>query len=269
MIRLLSDIHLEFGPLNLPVMEDEDQQILVLAGDVGIASKGSTFLPHLEEWSERFQDIIYVLGNHEHYHGSILRSIEKIKREISHNGGMHNVHVVNNEIVRIHNISFVCSTMWASYNNGNPHTMYDAGLWMNDHKAIRTGTRADPYQKRFRPEDAFEEFIDAINFIFPAIKEEKVKGQNVCVVTHHGPSLQSVHHPRYKEGQFAALNGAYCSDLEDDIIDAGPDVWVHGHVHDSFDYRVEGTRVVCNPRGYFSVEENPNFDPRLVIELND
>ena len=26
-------------------------------------------------------------------------------------------------------------------------------------------------------------------------------------------------------------------------------LWIHGHTHDSFDYVVNGTRVVCNPRG--------------------
>lgn len=37
----------------------------------------------------------------------------------------------------------------------------------------------------------------------------------------------------------------------------------------SFDYVVNGTRVVCNPRGYASngVSENPLFDPNLVLEL--
>lgn len=26
-------------------------------------------------------------------------------------------------------------------------------------------------------------------------------------------------------------------------------LWIHGHTHDGFDYHVNGTRVVCNPRG--------------------
>jgi hypothetical protein len=44
---------------------------------------------------------------------------------------------------------------------------------------------------------------------------------------------------------------------------------VHGHTHDSFDYQVNGTRVICNPRGYQreGVNENASFDPQLVIDL--
>ena len=44
---------------------------------------------------------------------------------------------------------------------------------------------------------------------------------------------------------------------------------MHGHTHDSFDYVVRGTRVVCNPRGYAKdgVNENPAFDPEFVVEI--
>jgi hypothetical protein len=28
------------------------------------------------------------------------------------------------------------------------------------------------------------------------------------------------------------------------------DLWIHGHTHDSYDYRIGRGRVVCNPRGY-------------------
>jgi hypothetical protein len=47
-------------------------------------------------------------------------------------------------------------------------------------------------------------------------------------------------------------------------------LWVHGHTHDSFDYTLNGTRVVCNPRGYAKggVNENPLFDPNLMVEVH-
>jgi hypothetical protein len=46
-------------------------------------------------------------------------------------------------------------------------------------------------------------------------------------------------------------------------------LWVHGHTHDSFDYVVNGTRVLCNPRGYAKdgVNENVRFDPDLLVEV--
>lgn len=55
---------------------------------------------------------------------------------------------------------------------------------------------------------------------------------------------------------------------------AGPagqaDLWVHGHVHESFDYWIGRCRVVCNPRGYpgrAGQAENARFDPNYVVEI--
>lgn len=47
---------------------------------------------------------------------------------------------------------------------------------------------------------------------------------------------------------------------------------MYGHVHDSLDYQVNGTRVVCNPRGYArrgGGMENDKFNPApaLVVEV--
>ena len=48
-------------------------------------------------------------------------------------------------------------------------------------------------------------------------------------------------------------------------------LWIHGHMHDSFDYNVNGTRVVCNPRGYVrdGINENARFDADLVVDVVD
>ena len=82
------------------------------------------------------------------------------------------------------------------------------------------------------------------------------------VVTHHAPSPRSIA-PRFQNDP---LNPAFVSDLEAFIERYGPSLWVHGHVHDSFDYWVGRTRIVCNPRGYFPDQLNPAFDPLLVVE---
>jgi Icc-related predicted phosphoesterase len=44
-------------------------------------------------------------------------------------------------------------------------------------------------------------------------------------------------------------------------------LWVHGHMHESYDYEVYGSRVVCNPRGYAPNALNPDFKPDLVMEI--
>jgi Icc-related predicted phosphoesterase len=86
------------------------------------------------------------------------------------------------------------------------------------------------------------------------------------VVSHHAPSPRSVA-PRYGADLVSA---AFASDLESLIEHYEPDLWIHGHTHDSFDYQLGRTRVVCNPRGYVSSQgnlENSRFDPELIIEI--
>ena len=95
------------------------------------------------------------------------------------------------------------------------------------------------------------------------------------VVTHHGPHERSLH--RKWEGQLS--NGAFLSRMEPLVRQAS--LWVHGHVHSGFDYRVGSDpchgRVLANPRGYvlnkqwanpvLATWENPQFDPRLVVSV--
>jgi calcineurin-like phosphoesterase family protein len=55
------------------------------------------------------------------------------------------------------------------------------------------------------------------------------------------------------------MNAAFHTELHDFIYDR-PQVklWIHGHTHDDFDYVINQTRVVCNPRGYVKYEDRVN-----------
>lgn len=62
---------------------------------------------------------------------------------------------------------------------------------------------------------------------------------------------------------------ALLSDLEPQIRRWQPALWLHGHVHDSFDYYIGNTRIVANPRGYApkGVVENKAFDATLTVNV--
>jgi hypothetical protein len=85
------------------------------------------------------------------------------------------------------------------------------------------------------------------------------------VITHHAPSRNSVH-PRFA---CSPLSACFVSNAERLLDGSRVQLWIHGHTHDSFDYRVNGTRVICNPRGYAKdgVNENPRFDPDLTVDV--
>lgn len=95
------------------------------------------------------------------------------------------------------------------------------------------------------------------------------------MITHHAPHLRSLH-VQWRTPEFRLLNPAFASDLTPLLSQA--DVWVHGHVHDSFDYEVGRCRVVVNPRGYplrgkpgiaaaGMPHENAQFDGACVIDV--
>jgi len=96
----------------------------------------------------------------------------------------------------------------------------------------------------------------------PAAVRQHFDGKTV-VVTHHLPSMQSVV-DRYKD---SPLSACFASEL--DCLFGKMDLWIHGHTHDNLDYTANGTRVICNPRGYVTNQgqENCDFNPGLVIEI--
>jgi hypothetical protein len=64
-------------------------------------------------------------------------------------------------------------------------------------------------------------------------------------------------------------SGAFVNELPDAFFDV-PAIWIHGHTHQQFDYRVRSCRIVSNPRGYVNWSgriENKAFDPALVIDV--
>lgn len=65
------------------------------------------------------------------------------------------------------------------------------------------------------------------------------------------------------------INACFVSNAENLIDGERARLWIHGHTHDSFDYVVNGCRVVCNPRGYAKdgVNENRLFDPDFQVDV--
>lgn len=72
------------------------------------------------------------------------------------------------------------------------------------------------------------------------------------------------------------MTAGFVSDFSD-LLPA-VDLWLHGHVHDSFDYQLGRCRVVTNPAGYVKNRnhrikaddfefENQGFCKSLVLEV--
>lgn len=269
LIRVVSDLHLEFmrGDWAIPETKKDAETTLVLAGDIGIANKAYTYEPFINRVCEQFKHVIYIMGNHEHYHGKFPTSINKLNAIIKDE--YLNVHVLEKDSIVIDGVAFVCATLWTNMSNHDALCIETCRLKMNDYDIIRTGPFGEPWKRRLQPIDTIKDFMNARHYIFKEIVKQKDAGNEVVVVTHHGPSFSSV--PEKYIGDI--VNGAYVSDLSEDILgleDNQPVVWIHGHMHDNFDYMIGNTRVVCNPRGYDTSDKknlNPDFDPFFAFDV--
>jgi len=265
LIRYMSDIHLEFGWMHILGLEEDKDTVLVLAGDIGLVYNPAQLEMlgrFLVDASVRFRSVIYILGNHEHYNYSITKTYDTVCQLVA-NRGLENVFVRENETKVIDDVAFICATLWTNYNH-NPVTATICEQHLNDHRIIRIGPVLDPYERRFKATDARRFFDHSKQFVFDQIKEHKAAGNKTVVVVHHGVSGQSTH-PRFKGD---LVNAAFISELTEDILEAQPNIIIHGHVHDAFDYMIGDTHVLVNPRGYVGSEAGFNgFDPVARIEV--
>jgi len=288
-IAICSDLHLEFGELVL--RNEQGAGVLVLAGDICVArdfelankslyaetKSVKRYLEFFEQVSRAFPEVIYIMGNHEHYNGDFAHTYTTLKQALAH---LPNIRVLEKETIVLDDITFVCATAWTSMNDSDTATLSNIKRMMNDFRTIKNSnnqvTRRVPlydnekcetneqgYVVRnvighkfkqepsiFTPEDSVHDHKHAVDYINHVTAEKT--DQKFVVITHHAPSRSSCHE-RFQHDTI--MNGAFYSNL-DDFIAYRPQIklWVHGHTHDTFDYVIGETRVVCNPRGYVGYE---------------
>jgi len=250
-ILIASDLHLEFSDIALDASAAD---IVVLAGDIHEGAAGI-------EWAKaRFaQPVIYVAGNHEFYNGEIGAVTAAMKAAAAGS----NVQVLDDEAVEIAGIRFLGSVLWTDFDlNGETAkaTAFErCKKLMPDFKIVSYGTEI------FTPEDTIMIHGQSRGWLGDQLAEAH-DGPTV-VVTHHAPHRGSLA-PQYVDDPVSA---AFVSDLEAMILEAGPALWIHGHTHTSFDYKVGPTRVVCNPRGYTKKpnahRENADFARDFSVEV--
>jgi predicted phosphodiesterase len=289
-IAVCSDLHLEFEDI---VLKNEGAEVLILSGDIiveadldmfyhrqhemGFSRKRSDrFHDFFRRVSEAFPHVLYVAGNHEHYHGDFKFTVDNLKRKLAI---YENIQVLDKEVFKLGDVTFVGSTLWTDMNNEDPLTLFHIKQGMNDFKVIKNSNRyvyrnvpvyeydADTgfvarneagqqiqigMKKKeevssFSPEDAVEEFRKCFDFIKHVVSEVK-PDEKIVVVGHHTPSMQSCVEAYRGD---TLMNGGYHNNLDEYIMDHPQIVlWTHGHTHETLDYTIGDTRIFCNPRGY-------------------
>jgi predicted phosphodiesterase len=288
-IAICSDVHLEFGQLELE--NTDTAEVLVLSGDICTAvdlrvtdsilssAKTDRYMEFFTACSKNFPHVVYVMGNHEHYHGDYADSIVHIKHALKH---LENIHVLDKEIWELDDHVFIGGTLWTDMNGEDEMTMNHVQRRMNDFQICENsndmvnyrtwdekddGSKSTKFKTRpatLSPRHVIEDHKAMLKVIEEAYTDIP-PWKAVVVCTHHAPSKSS-EHPRYAHDTL--MNGAYNSRLDQFIMDRpGIKLWTHGHTHEDFDYMIKGCRVVCNPRGYINYEDRADRFKLKVVEV--
>lgn len=300
-VAVCSDLqlHLEFGKISLENKDNAD--VLVLSGDIclakdvgqegdyGLMGQNENHKIHtfFQECCERFTNVLYVCGNHEHYHGDFAKSVGNLR---THLGYLPNLHIMDKDTVDIGDVTFIGGTLWTDMNKEDPMTLTAIRGYMNDYRIIENSSRPgsvfegghfnesgefvkDPWGShvrpaKFTPEDSIVDHKAMLKFIDYILDVDKAVGitdRKYVVVGHHAPSKQSTK-PQYEKD--VMVNGAYSSDLTEFILDRSQiKLWTHGHTHHVFDYMIGSTRIFCNPRGYHDYEDRADRFELLTVEV--
>lgn len=246
-LHILSDLHLGVQDMQVPLLRAD---LTILAGD--IARPASAM-----QWAATLgRPVLYVPGNHEFYGSSIPETRERLASEAARHG----IHLLDQKEIILHGVRFLGTTLWTDFQLFGPAKAEEAkaqtAALMRDFSVIRNAA-GDIYT----PDDSIALFREQTAWL-DAMLDAPFDGPTV-VITHHAPSAQSVH-LRFADSLVSAGFASDCTALM-----GRASLWIHGHMHDSSDYSVRGTRIICNPRGYCrdGVNENAAFDPAFRIDI--
>ena len=306
-VAICSDLHLEFGGLDLKNTEGAD--VLVLSGDIlvendldeynlpqieaGFARKRSTmYHEFFDRVCAEFPHVVYVAGNHESYHGDFATTYTGLKTKLARH---ENLHILDKEIFELDDYVFVGSTLWTDMNKEDPVTLEYIRHSMNDFRIIANSARKSYRKVPLYKKDDEGNYVkdEKGNMIQDGMKmkEEVSIFSPLDAVEEHSKCFDYIKHiyseqPPWKtvivvghhtpstkscHPRYAhddLMNGGYHSDLSEFILDRPAiKLWTHGHTHDDFDYMVGECRVVCNPRGYIKYEPRADNFKLKVVEV--
>ncbi len=233
--------------LELDLLNKRDPaDLLILAGDYcQIARHEAAYKSILARIASYYKKVLVIAGNHESSGGSIART-DKYLDALSGDPNLANVQVLRNEKTEY-----------------KGRTFFGGVLWYPDCE--------DLYKK--------ESFYDyrVISDAEPAIYEQHelfiknvlMKLEPGCIVISHHLPLEKSIHAKWRRSN---ANNFFCYDvnayLKEETL---PNLWVHGHTHEKFDYQYKvgsnTMRVKCNPFGYIGEGCNNKFWDHCGIDL--
>lgn len=257
--QLVSDIHLEFCKGKFPRI-DRISSILILAGDIGVISdveSYNTLLGFIRQCCNRWEKVIYVLGNHEYYQcNDMLTTFNKFKentRELS------NFYLLDDNYLIINDIVIYGFTGWTIPTA--KIRLYSRNLCDFDEIKINNSNLTLDQMSTLGRNGIikFKEFIDKIN-------NNIIECKAIIVVTHFPPIREQTSDPKYigdnLNDYFSWKNLLVSEDIRCDKIK----IWCSGHTHWSYDFIKGNIRFIGNQFGY-KFENLKHYNKSFILEF--
>lgn len=254
-IYYASDIHSEyFKEMDIPKL-DIDPQVIVLAGDIGVADQTLDYIAALADTFVR-ADIVWIAGNHEFYGVDIDAQLYDFRKF----SAVHpRIHFLENDSLVLQGITFLGCTLWTDFSVLGD-TMQQAclknSLCLADFFYIHTRTG------KFSAQDAKARFEQS----YAWLESELIQcDANKTVVITHFPPCREARHGEIPENFLAAYFQANAKKLIDLYQ---PRYWIYGHNHWSDQFHLGATLLTSNQLGYsreLSVQER--FDSKAFLEI--
>ena len=251
---ITSDLHTDINQTtDFGFMHDDktEKDVIIIAGDI------SGSLKTHKQYLNKLRDIVdcpvvVIAGNHLGYDfyregcvewNLLDRSILLLRADYKDK-----IHFLHDEYIEIGDYVIFGGPMYTNFKlYRNPRYSMNAAMkYMNDFSYVHIYDDSTATIRAVRPTD-YEKWFNRFKRKLKKCLKETTK--DVIVVTHFAPSVKSISE-KYN-GIYKELNPSYASNMER-FIKANPRIklWVHGHMHDSFDYMIGQCRVVCEPYGY-------------------
>ncbi|WP_245582339.1 metallophosphoesterase [Rhizobium ruizarguesonis] len=242
--------------------------VCICAGDITNSIVDS--IAYVRRFIEPHMPVVLTLGNHDYYGSSIELALERARRLIKGT----RIQLLENETCIFHDCRFVGATLWTDFAvsvGDDDHVppeerrakAFALVPWriMDFHCIFRSDERQSDENGLITVQEILKRHIESRSYIDREL--EKPFAGRTFVVTHHAPLIRSFDARFFGD----VTNAAFGSDLSDLIARRRPSVWIHGHIHRFRDYMADGTRVICNPRGYGGERETAGFRHGFVIDL--
>jgi len=242
-IRYLSDLHLEFTDYQPKTIPSVGEDVVVLAGDIGVGAEGI-------RWAcGAFEDrpVLYVLGNHEFYWNHFIELLDEARAMTEGTP----VRILENESVVLGGVRFLGATFWTDFKlfgSQRQGQCMEVASCMSDYMQILTGPAG--MLRNVKPADTLARHKASRTWLNREIGLSK---EPCVVITHHGPSF----HTCEAEYRNDLLTAAFLNNA-DDLLRPPVKAWIYGHTHQVLNFEISGVPVLSNQRGYPS-KPVPNF----------